>query len=135
MKVNIKGSSSILSVEYLDKPVSDMIIEFVGGGKYLFRRVNEEVRNNFLESDSKGKYFAANIRNKFQSELYVAGIVCDMSEATLWSWPFPTKMPPEPPSISPDDAVDYDKILEWTPEEEEAFLDILKTNDPKGTIE
>lgn len=131
MKVNINGSSSIASIEFLDRPVSDMIIEFVGGSKYLFREISEEIRNNLLESESKGKYFAANIRNKFQSEVYTAGVVCDMTDVTMWSWPFPTSRPEEPPLISPDDAVDYNKILEWTSEEEEAFLDMIDGSEKK----
>jgi len=47
-----------------------------------------------------------------------------MVKSPMFSEPCPAEMPPDVPNI--DD--DYTEILEWTVEEEEAFLDILNNS-------
>jgi hypothetical protein len=128
MKIEIKDSSSILSIEHLAEGTSDMIVEFTSGSRYLFRQVDEQTFNNFCGAESKGKFFASSIRGKFQSEIYTADVICDLSLPRMWSWPFPVtphSLMENATSIVPDEDVDYDRILEWTTEEEEAFMNIF----------
>lgn len=58
-KVN---SSTIAEVGY---DLGMLVIKFKNGGKYAFNDVPEKTYKELLSAPSKGKYFAANIRNKF----------------------------------------------------------------------
>ena len=101
MKVIVENSSSIKSFEYDN---SDLVVEFNGGSKYIYKDVDAGVVEAFSTSESKGKFFAANIKDKFLTEkLDLAPVVPDerLGNANL------------------------DEILEWTEEEEQAFLEVL----------
>lgn len=65
MKVIVENSSSIKSFEYTD---SNLIIEFNGGSKYIYWDVIPEIVENFTNAESKGIFFATNIKNKFVTE-------------------------------------------------------------------
>ena len=55
-------SSTIKSINYSD---TDLLVEFVSGNKYEFHNVKKDVYENFINSESKGKYFASNIKGKY----------------------------------------------------------------------
>lgn len=62
-------SSNLKSLTY-DSKDQNLIIEFKGkdNNKYKYVNVEEVVVKNFLESESKGKFFHANIKNKYKYE-------------------------------------------------------------------
>lgn len=62
-------SSNLKSLTY-DSEDQNLIIEFKGkdNNKYKYVNVEEVVVKNFLESESKGKFFHANIKNKYKYE-------------------------------------------------------------------
>lgn len=55
-------SSNLESVGY-DKSANDLIVQFKGGGKYKYLGVPNIIYEGFMKADSKGKYFAQNIKN------------------------------------------------------------------------
>lgn len=55
-------SSTIKSIDYSD---TDLLVEFVSGNKYEFHDVKKDIYESFINSESKGKYFAANIKGKY----------------------------------------------------------------------
>lgn len=59
MKVN---SSTIQEVNYDGK---DMTVTFVGDRIYVYKDVPAEVYDKFVEADSKGKFFHANIKESY----------------------------------------------------------------------
>lgn len=63
-RVNV-SSSNIASVGY-DEASSTLEIEFVGGGLYQYDDVSKEVYEEFLNADSKGKFFAQNIKGSYR---------------------------------------------------------------------
>lgn len=46
---------------------STMRVQYANGTEYDFQGVTAEIFNNFMESDSKGRFFGKNIRGKFTS--------------------------------------------------------------------
>lgn len=61
-----KKSSCIKSLEYL--PNNCVIVEFYSEDRYMFSNVPQSVLSEFASSDSKGTFFAKNIRNKYSFE-------------------------------------------------------------------
>lgn len=58
-------SSDLRSVGY-DAATSRLAIEFKSGGTYEYFDVPQQVFTGLLSADSKGKYFHANIRERFR---------------------------------------------------------------------
>lgn len=73
----------------------DLILKFKNGGHYRYSNIPAAIYHEFLNAESHGKYFYANIKSKFLTEKL------DLDENN------------------------YDTYLEWTPEEEEEFLKII----------
>lgn len=59
-------SSTIKAIGY-DEKTGTMIIRFKGDRLYHYATVPIELYNNFMVSQSKGKFFHKNIRGKFES--------------------------------------------------------------------
>ena len=66
MKIEIK-SSNINSVDY-DEKEEKLIIEFIGGSKYQYDKVLPQLHKDFMEAESKGKFFYKNIKSQFIGE-------------------------------------------------------------------
>ena len=58
------SSTSIAAIGY-DVENYLLEVEFVRGAVYLYSGVLLDERDGFMSSDSKGKYFYANIRNRY----------------------------------------------------------------------
>ncbi len=59
-------SSSIEAVGY-DSDNQVLYVRFLNSGKtYVYYDVDEPVHREFLQADSKGRYFGSNIRNHYQ---------------------------------------------------------------------
>lgn len=58
------GSSSIVSIGY-DAATETLEIEFENGGIYQYYNVSAAIHQQFMESDSKGQFHHANIKNSF----------------------------------------------------------------------
>ena len=58
-------SSNIEAVAY-DGLLKELGIKFLGGSEYHYYEVEPAVYEEFMASESKGKYFHANIRNTFR---------------------------------------------------------------------
>jgi hypothetical protein len=67
MKIELKEvkSSNILAIGY-DKDSKILHVKFVGNNVYEYSAVPTELFEAFSGSESKGKFFAANVRGKFQ---------------------------------------------------------------------
>ncbi|MGI0027090.1 MAG: KTSC domain-containing protein [Nitrosopumilaceae archaeon] len=57
-------SSNLSSVGY-DFEMRVLEIEFHGGGIYQYSNVTESDYNGLMNAESKGKYFAQHIKNKY----------------------------------------------------------------------
>ena len=55
-------SSTIRAVAYRPK-ASELFVEFKNGGQYIYFGVAKKTFNEFIEADSKGQYFAQNIKD------------------------------------------------------------------------
>lgn len=156
-KWNGKGSSWNPEAE---RTPGDLIIKFKNGTYYRYKNVDFDTANGFMDAKSLGKYHAAHIKNKFEVEK-IELLIPNISGATIKeaplktkykdhgsdvakAWPFPTNKRPEQeldmtqntpkpvpsiPEIPSED--DYEEFIEWTPQEEEEFLRILKEQDGK----
>lgn len=60
--IKIEGSSQIESVGFWGEK---LFVKFLRGGLYGYDGVPEEVFNDLLNAESKGKFFSANIKNVF----------------------------------------------------------------------
>ncbi len=60
-------SSSIRSLGY-DPKKKILEIEFQSGEVYDYFEVPEEVHKEFIEADSRGRYFMSNIRGRYVSQ-------------------------------------------------------------------
>ncbi|HKU49001.1 MAG TPA: KTSC domain-containing protein [Nitrososphaera sp.] len=58
-------SRSIRSIGY-ESASSTLEVEFVSDGAYMYRNVPERLYREFLDSDSKGRFFQAHIRGKYR---------------------------------------------------------------------
>lgn len=63
MKIEIK-SSNMKSVDY-DEKEEKLIIEFIGGSKYQYDKLSLQLYKDFMEAESKGKFFHKNIKSQF----------------------------------------------------------------------
>lgn len=87
----------------------DLIIKFKNGGFYKYIDIPSNVYVEWTESVSKGKFLAANIKDKFVTEKLV----------------LPCIVPPhENPQL---DMFELTSELGWTEEEEEEFLIITES--------
>jgi hypothetical protein len=76
--------------------VGDLILKFNNAGYYRYKDVDSDTYWAFEEAESKGKYFAANIKNKFVTEkleLPKPEKKIHGSDVPL-AWPFPTGKKP-----------------------------------------
>ncbi len=65
MKLNEVVSSNIKGVGYLGE---DLIVEYKSGVQYKYKNVPEQVYNDLMSAESKGKYMNANVKGKFEFE-------------------------------------------------------------------
>lgn len=63
----VEGSSSIASYRYNDVK-EKLTIEFIGGAKYKYFGVDLQTFFGLEDAPSVGKFFAANIKDKFEFE-------------------------------------------------------------------
>lgn len=116
-------SSTILeyswSGSFIKGESGDLVIRFKNDKFYRYKDVPSNIFMDFASADSKGKYFATNIKDRFITE-----------KIELPNNSMKTNQPKNIPSEVPVPD-DYDDYLEWTPAEEEEFLKILndKGND------
>lgn len=61
----ISGSSL---VESYAREAGDLAVRFKSGATYIYKGVDNTTFSQFVEAPSKGKYFSANIKNKFTAE-------------------------------------------------------------------
>ncbi len=50
------------------REAGDLAVKFTGGGTYVYKSVDQSTVDSFLAAASKGRYFTANIKNKFVAE-------------------------------------------------------------------
>lgn len=58
-------SSNIKAVTY-DDDKKTLLVEFKLGGKYVYEEVPVELYESFSKAESAGKFFFANVRNKYK---------------------------------------------------------------------
>ena len=64
-KVHVDDSSNIELVEY-DPEIKALKVTFLrGGGTYLYEKVPAKTFGELISADSVGKYFQANVKDKF----------------------------------------------------------------------
>lgn len=63
---NVK-SSNIKSIGFVNK-TKTLLIEFLNKRTYKYLNVPKEIYNEFLSSESKGKFFNSKIKNVFSFE-------------------------------------------------------------------
>jgi hypothetical protein len=78
-------SSSIAKIEF-DLKTNILLVEFMAGSKYLYKDVLPDVANELFEAESTGKYFAANIKDQYDTEK-VEGATTNPPRPY---WPYPT---------------------------------------------
>ena len=64
MERELVPSSTVLSVGY-DLPSETLEVEFQNGGLYQYYNVPEAIYQQFMASDSKGKFLHMYIKNSF----------------------------------------------------------------------
>lgn len=64
MMIQVK-SSNIKAIGFNGK---ELRVDFVGSGTYLYREVQPETMDKFIKSESKGIFFAQNIKGKYAFE-------------------------------------------------------------------
>lgn len=67
VSITTPESSTINTINY-SYPDKRMTVGFKSGGRYEYKDVPEKVFSELRSSDSKGKYFAANIKGKYNGE-------------------------------------------------------------------
>jgi hypothetical protein len=60
--------SKMLSSVAYDEIENEMIVEFANGDEYKYKKVPMEVFDAMISAPSAGKYFLANVKNKFEYE-------------------------------------------------------------------
>lgn len=66
-RYEVTNSSTIKTLEY-DFDSEKLVVEFKGGSKYLYRDVPENAAREFFLAESKGKHFAAHIKDEYDTE-------------------------------------------------------------------
>lgn len=64
MEREMVASSTVLSVGY-DLPSETLEVEFKSGGLYQYYNVPEAIYQQFMQSDSKGKFLHVYIKNVY----------------------------------------------------------------------
>lgn len=64
--IKIEGSSNIAAVHYSDF-FEEFTVEFCNGTQYLYKKVPKQTFDAMVEAESKGKFFAANIKGIFEA--------------------------------------------------------------------
>lgn len=64
MDRDLVESSTVLSVGY-DQPSETLEVEFRNGGVYQYYNVPQAVYEQFMASDSKGKFLHVNVKNSY----------------------------------------------------------------------
>jgi len=62
-------SSNIKSIGYENE---NLIVEYLSGTRYLYKKVPVQLYEQFLEAESKGRFMNSNIKGKFEYEKVVA---------------------------------------------------------------
>jgi hypothetical protein len=90
MKVIVENSESIKSFIWED---GLLIVEFknLTNSRYSYRAVPIEIVEEFAKAESKGKYFAMHIKNKYVTEKLEETIVVPIENK---AWPFPSYTKP-----------------------------------------
>ncbi|HLZ74296.1 KTSC domain-containing protein [Phenylobacterium sp.] len=57
-------STAISDIDY-DAERTKLLVRFVSGERYVYVGVPGEVHRSFVEADSKGRFFQAEIRNRY----------------------------------------------------------------------
>lgn len=65
--VEVQNSSNIRQIEY-NPTRQEMVVEFHVGARYLYSSVPLEEWVEFKTAESKGAYFAANIKGKYNGQ-------------------------------------------------------------------
>jgi hypothetical protein len=65
MKLRSLDSSMIRGAKDIDP---HLLVEFNDGNRYKFFNVPHKVKNDLMEADSHGKFFAQNIKDKYKFE-------------------------------------------------------------------
>jgi hypothetical protein len=73
-----------------DRDPADLIIKFKNGGIYRYKDVDYETYYGFEDAESKGKYLAKNIKNKFVTEKIDLPRPARYSTNKPKPWVFPT---------------------------------------------
>ena len=60
-------SSNIVSIGY-SSAKKELEVEFIGSGVYCYSDVEKEIYDNFLKSESKGKFVHSQIRGRYRYE-------------------------------------------------------------------
>jgi len=118
----MKQSSTIKEVRWVD---NFLYVTFHAGSTYEYADVPENIYNEFIQAESLGKYFAENIKTKFDW--------AKVNEDIPPPWPFPKG--PNPVGGISDVVLDYNDLLDWTEEEEDTFMDMMNNPDKYGTGE
>lgn len=79
IKMHIVESTNIHAIGYLD-PTSRMEVHFLNGAVYSYHPITAEGFNRFLYSQSKGKFFAENIKNNSQIEAFKESYTIDIKK-------------------------------------------------------
>lgn len=64
---HVTRSSMIAQVAYNEED-KILTVTFSKGDEYIYKDVPREIYNELIASESIGKYFLANIKNKYQTE-------------------------------------------------------------------
>ena len=132
----VQGSSNIAAISYTaGDPAADfgvLRIRFVSGAEYAYDKVPNQLAVEFFESESKGKFFHANIRKydgvKFESDPE------DISEvAKLQQQSDPDALAEDLPAELPD-ASKYTGDWESEGGAGEADLSSFETDGPDGSV-
>ena len=59
-------SSTLDAIELYEPGTQILVIGFKGGAQYRYEKIPKEVFDAFMESPSKGKFYHANIKGKFE---------------------------------------------------------------------
>ena len=73
-------SSSLEAYGGYDPKVQDLTIEFKGGSQYLYKKVPVMTFDGLEGAESKGKFFYANIKGKFETVKIKQGIQKEKKE-------------------------------------------------------
>lgn len=133
----MKESSFISKIDWFE---GMLYVTLKTGVIYEYPDVPEETYKDFVAAESWGKFFAAHIKHNFEGTAVAEDVAAQwpMPPAIHGSdvekaWPFPVGSKPVEGSRDPVlESAKLDEYLEWTEEEEQAFLDIL--NDPNNEL-